>query len=101
METLIVCILMEISSGAQSSGRFLELVAAKEDHNICHHPHHHQQFYHTHNHDQFISYIKSSKNIVSASCFRCLEIRAEIAELLSLSVTQNRQCGHNQGRMKR
>ena len=44
METLIVCILMEISSGAQSSGRFLELVAAKEDHNICHHPHHHQKF---------------------------------------------------------
>ena len=50
METLIVCILMEISSGAQSSGRFLELVAAKEDQNICHHPHHHQKFYHPHNH---------------------------------------------------
>ena len=54
METLIVCILMEISSGAQSTGRFLELVAAKEeDHNICHHPHHHQQFDHLHHHQQF------------------------------------------------
>ena len=50
MEILIVCILMEISSGAQSSGRFLELVAAKENHNLCHHLYHHKQFDHPHPH---------------------------------------------------